>query len=203
MTQEDSMPLAFPSPPSDAGQVLQQGLYSIQQAQRLDPRGGATLAVEVAPVVMRPHPVYELGLDDLAAGRGMDAARLVAWRYLLVKGNQVHQAAEVFAAPQGGSRFGSLTTGFATSAEQGFAVAEKLPEVQNHTYEIRALRVPALSIMAIWLKDKQGNEDRFIFLPPVFPPVRPLAPYSALDLLSLLQKLAAEKAPLEAKVTPP
>jgi hypothetical protein len=197
------MPLTFPAPPSDAGQVLQQGLHAIQQAQRLDPRGGATLAVEAAPVVMRPHPVYELGLDDLAAGKGLDAARLVAWRYLLVKGNQVHQAAEVFAAPQGGSRFGSLTTGFAAGAEQGFAVAEKLPEVQNHSYEIRALRAPALSLMAVWLKDKQGTEDRFIVLPPILPPLRPLVPYSGSDLLAILQKLAAEKAPLEAKVTPP
>jgi hypothetical protein len=150
---------------------------------------------------MQPHPVYELGLNDLASGQGLETARLVAWRYLLVDNNQVRQAAEVIEAP-GGSRFGMLTTGFVAGADAAFSVAERLPEVQQRAYEIRALRVPALSVMALWLKDSQGQQDRFIVLPRAFAPLQPLQPYEASDLLAILQRQAVQKAPLEKQVTP-
>src|SRR5262249_43555741 len=102
------------------------------------------------------------------------------------------QAAEILSDPgKGGSQFGSLTTGFAAGAERGFETAEHLPEVQQHTYEIRALRVPALYLMTLWLKDQQGQQDRFIVLPPAFPPLQPLVAYSAFDLLAILHRLAA------------
>jgi hypothetical protein len=152
---------------------------------------------------MRPHPVYELGLNDLAAGKGLGAARLVAWRYLLAANNQLRQAAEIVEDPRGGSQFGALTTGFVAGAEEAFRIAEQLPEVQRGAYEIRALRIPSLYVMALWLKDLQGNQDRFIVMPPAFPPVQPLRPYAASDLLTVLQRLAAHKAPLERQVTPP
>jgi hypothetical protein len=202
--QEGAMPVTFASPPSDGLSALQQGLQAIRSAQELDPRGGAALAVPPAPSAMRPHPVYELGLDDLAAGKGMEAARLVAWRYLLVANNQIRQAAEVVHDPRGGgSQFGALTTGFVTGAEEAFRLVDQMPEVQQRTYEVRALRVPSLYVMALWLKDLQGDQDRFVVLPPAFAPVQALRPYTTSDLLAILQQLAKHKLPLEKQVTPP
>jgi hypothetical protein len=197
------MPLTFPSPPRDALATLKQGLQAVRSAQILDPRGGAVLAVPPAPTVTPPYPVYELSLDDLVAGRGLEAARLVAWRYLLVTNQKAQQAAEIFPAAGGGSRFGALTTGFVAAEEQAVTLADQLPEVQQGTYEIRSLRVPALYVVAIWLKDQQGDEDRFLVLPPAFPPLQTFHPYPAADLVSLLQRAAAQKAALERAVTPP
>jgi hypothetical protein len=126
---------------------------------------------------MRPHPVYELGLDDLAAGKGLGAARRVAWRYLLVANDQLRQAAEIIEDPRGGgSQCGALTTGFVAGAVEAFRIAEQLPEVQRGAYEIRALRIPSLYVMSLWLKDLQGNQDRFIVMPPAFPPCSRSAP---------------------------
>lgn len=161
------------------------------------------LAVAPAPVAMQPHPVYELGLEDLAANKGLEAARLVAWRYLLVANDEVRQAAEILASPAGGSRFGMLTTGFAAAAESAFVLVEQLPELRQGTYEIRALRVPALYVIALWLKDMQGEQDRFIVLPPAFAPLHPLRAYTAAELLRVLQEQAVKKAPIEQDVTPP
>ena len=198
------MPLTFASPPSDCLPALQQGLQTIWQAQALDASGGASaLAVPSASQAMRPHPVYNLGLDGLAAGQGLESAELVAWRYLLVTNNQVKQAAEVN-PPQGGnqSRFNMLTTGYVAGAEQAFAIADQLPDIQQRPYEIRALRSPALYFMALWLKDSQGRNDLFIVLPPAFAPLQALRVYTTTDLLPLLQRMAAQKAPLEQRVVP-
>jgi hypothetical protein len=201
---EETMPLTFASPPPDGLVQLSQGLQSIRQAQALDPRGGSSaLTLPASPHAMQPHPVYELGLDDLAAGKGLESVRLVAWRYLLVDNQQVRQAAEILPASGGGTRFGMLTTGFVAGAEPAFSLAEQLPDVQQRNYEIRSLRVPALYVMALWLKDTQGDQDRFILLPPVFPPLQPLRPYEVPELLPILQHQAARKAPLEQQVTPP
>lgn len=197
------MPIHFASPPGDALSALRRGLQALQTAQRLDARGGAALAVPEAPSAMKPHPVYELGLDDLAAGKGLEAARPVAWRYLLVANNQMRQAAEIIPGPGGSSQFGALTNGFVSGADEAFRMIDQLPELKQRSYEIRGLRVPALYVMALWLKDLQGDQDRFIVLPPTFPPVQALHSYSAPDLLAVLRQMAARKAPLERQVSPP
>src|SRR5258708_1983434 len=152
---------------------------------------------------MRTQLIFWFGLDDLVVGKGLEDAQLVAWRYLLVDKRQVRQAAEILPdARAGGSKFGALTSGHSAAVEEAFRLIEQLPEVQQRTYEIRALRVPALYLMALWLKDVQDGSDHFFVLPPAFAPVLPLHDYSAADLHSLLQDLARQKAPKEQKVTP-
>jgi hypothetical protein len=202
--REDAMSVTFPSPPSDGLATLERGLRAIRTAQQLDPRGGAAaLVVSPNSSALRPHPVYELGLDDLAAGKGIEAARPVAWRYLLVSNGQARQAAEVIPDPRGGgSQFGALTTGFVAGEEEALRVADQLPEIKQGTYEIRALRAPALYVMALWLKDVDGDDDRFIVMPPAFPPVQSLYAYPTSDLLAVLHQVAQQKAPMERNVTP-
>jgi hypothetical protein len=101
------MPVTFPAPPQDGWSTLKQGLQALRTAQQLDPSGGsAALAIAPGSAAMKPYPVYELGLDDLAAGKGFEAARPVAWRYLLVADNQARQAAEILPNPRGGAVLG-------------------------------------------------------------------------------------------------
>lgn len=199
------MSVAFVSPPHDGFSTLQQGRQAIRAAQQLDPHGGMALALPSVTSAMRPIPVYEWGLDSLAAGKGLETARLVAWRYLLVANNRVHHAAEIYPDAQGSgnTRFGALTTGFVGGEEDALQVVDRMPEAQQGNYELRAVRVPALYVMALWLKDLLGERDRFVVMPPVFAPVPALQPLKAADLLSLLQQLAAQKMPLEQSVTPP
>jgi hypothetical protein len=197
--------LKFAVPPSDAQTALTHGLAMVRSAQQLNPLGGVAWVVPIAPMAMKPHPVYSLGLDDLAAGKGLDSAKLVAWRYLLTENNQVRQAAEVLPDASGGAgKFGSLTSGHIAGVEQAFAVVEQIADVQQWTYELRALRVPALYIMALWVHntDPAGAADHFVPLPPAFPPVLANQDYLAPDFLSMLQGMAKKKAPLERKVVP-
>ena len=198
------MSVTFPSPPGDSFTALQQGLRAIKGAQLRGKGPLGQMAIAANPSAMKPHPIYEIGLDDLAAGKEIASARPVAWRYLLIAGNQVHQAAEIIPDPlSGGSRFGALTTGYVAGEEEALKLADKLPEISQGAYEIRSLRVPALYVMALWLKDLHGDKDRFIVMPPAFPPVQALQPYSTSDLFALLHKAAAKKAPLEKRVAPP
>ena len=196
------MPLTFAKPPAGSEKILQQGLRAVHAARSAGAEGGKGPAAPAPDAFMRPHPVYELGLEELAAGKGLGAARLVAWRYLLVADNRITEAAELYPDAHGRSQFGAVTTGFAAGAEHALTLLEQTPETQQRDYEVRALRVPALYVMAFWLKDKQGGEDRLIVLPPAFPPVQALRPYAPKELLGLLRPLAEEKLRLESNQTP-
>jgi hypothetical protein len=196
------MSLTFAEPPVGSDEVLKKGLRAVQEARKGGPEGGKRLAAPASVSFMRPHPVYELGLKQLAAGEGMGAAWLVAWRYLLVVNDQITEAAELYPDARGRPRFGGVTTGFAADAGPALGLVEQLPEAQQREYELRGLRVPALYVMAFWLKDKQGGKDRLIVLPPAFPPVQALKPYAPKEMLGLLRPLAVEKLRLELGSTP-
>jgi hypothetical protein len=199
------MALKFAPPPAGGNDVVRDGLAAVHQAQQAGAPGGAAMAVPSAPNLMEPFPVYELGLDQLAAGKGLDASRLVAWRYLLVDAQRQHvaQAAEITPASGGASQFSAITTGYAAKSEEAFRIAESLPQLDQHEFELRALRVPALYVMAVWLKDQDGDDDLFVVIPPAFPPLQPYQVYERKDLLRLLHQAARTKEPLEKAVVPP
>jgi hypothetical protein len=144
---------------------------------------------------MEPYPIYGLKLSDLPAIKGLDSARLIGWRYLLVEGQNIARAAEIVESPvgSGASKLHSVTTAHARATEDIFHKAEALPEVANGDYEIRTLRVPELYVIALWLKDLQHNDDRLLPVPPVFPPFNAQVVYDQNDFVKLLQTAAAKK----------
>jgi len=198
------MPLNFATPPVDGRAVLAQGLRELSMASTAGGKGFALGGA--APQAMEPHPVYELGLDQLKDQKTrFEDARLVGWRYLLVQNQKVVQAAEISGTPAGGSgsKFSSLTSGYAAAMEDVFHKAEQLPEVAGGDFEIRTLRVPGVYVTALWLKDLQHKRDRFLLVPPVFSPFRADVVYDPGDLLQLLNTAATNKLAAEQKLTPP
>jgi hypothetical protein len=110
-------------------------------------------ATEGAPVPAQP--VFTLGLDDLReAGGGADAQESVTapptWRYSRfdAAGNvevlELRETAESGAVSTGDDRFGPMI-------REALAVASEDPRAGEHDYEARLFRVPALSLLALWL----------------------------------------------------
>ena len=121
-----------------------------------------------------PHPVYVATLEDLAAGKLLDAAKQTGWRYLLVQNDTAVAEAEVGAGHAGarGARSGKLeflglTHGPFTGATiEALTAAERMPKVAKADYELRLLKVPAVYLAALWLHG--GNAD--IVIPMGDPP---------------------------------
>ena len=208
------MPLVFESPPADGLTVLKQGLHQVQQGHQMLPLGGnAKTAIPPAPVVMQPHPVYNLGLDALAAGKGIEAAELVSWRYLIVEGATINKAAEIKVSPVGESKFNSVNAGPAVAGTAAaLAVAEQLPQTQQQSYDIRFLRIPAMSVQALWLHGQGRDDDKFLLMHPltqvndsgaVVAQFDAQKPYSAAQLFPVLVALATTKSRLESTIKMP
>lgn len=127
-----------------------------------------------------PHPVYVATLDDLAAGKLLDAAKQTGWRYLLVQNDVAVGEAEVGArraaartrGTKGGAKtakleFLGLTHGpFTDATIDALSAAERMPKVAKADYEMRLLKVPAVYLAALWLH----GADTDIVIPMGDPP---------------------------------
>lgn len=165
--------------------------------------GGAAIGPRSLAVAERnamtssvPHPVYQLTLADLAEGRGLDAARRVGWRYLLEDGShQVLGFAETSDEAADGVQLRALNTGrFGQATRDAVEAAEHLGFVARDDFEVRVLRVPALSLNALWLAgDRDTVEDALVPLSPTPAEILPGAPTRAAELLDKLRPLARRR----------
>lgn len=185
------MPLKFPTPPQGGKTAVVDGLKVLTGPSTRVAAAGAP-APASGLQVMEPYAIYSIPLDDIVL-KGLDAAELIGWRYLIVSGQNVTQAAEIFTKRGGAPRLNALTTSHARQMEDVFAKAEALPQVAKADYEIRSLRVPALYVTALWLKDLQGNADLFLMVPHVFPPFDAQKVYDRLDFLADLKSAAVKR----------
>lgn len=179
------MALQLPEPPAQGEAVVRQALAEVASAlPGWEAAGPVTLA--------RPYRVYEVGLDTLSDGQGVAAARPVGWKYLVIQDNAVVQDVEL-AEAQDGPRFATVTRGpFVREAQEMLERAEVLGGGAEHSYELRYLRAPGLCLDALWLKDKQGDADTIIPVPPAPAPFGIEAAYTRARFAEMVRAPAAE-----------
>ncbi len=147
-----------------------------------------------APRPMLSSPVYVLGLDAIAAGQDLSAAKLALWTHFFpsAQGDENELVAADVNADT--SRFASLKEG---PQVRGFyrrvQALQQAPDFGARTFELAQLRIPALHVKAVWLKDKAGTGDVVIPVAPTDPALTPGRRYSVLDFLAALRP-AAESA---------
>lgn len=162
------MTLYVPEPSTESIAAVQERLSEL--AGRTEFRGRALTQANPLDVgLAAPHDVYSLGLDQLAAGASLDEARPVGRRFLVMEGERPVASAEV-ADPEDGSGFQANEGPFVAATADAIARAEEDPRLADGRYELRLLRVPALYLMALWLKDEDGGGDLLIPLDPAPPP---------------------------------
>lgn len=185
------MPLSTARPPAGGIRAVQNAITRVLPQPDSALRGFSREGVEDVAVSV-PHPVYTLGLRDVAAGAISSTARLEGWRYLLIGGEQAVAAAEVAGTDQTGVRFSHFNDGpFVGATLEGLGAAEALREVKSDDYEVRLLKAPALYLIALWLHGRE--EEIYLPLPPVPSGLKPLRAYREKELLEVLRPAAAER----------
>lgn len=142
--------------------------------------------------VVLPHPVFDLGLDQVLASVDLTQARSSGWRYLVMQGPSAIAAAEVTTDAVGQAlSVSSVNRGpFVEATHAGIREAERLPPVQSGSFELRLLRIPALYIAALWLKDIADDADTIIPLAPAPNYLTPGQTYSVQAFLELARRAA-------------
>jgi hypothetical protein len=191
------MSIKMPQPPQASFDTLVSGLSRLpsEAADAVGLAGGRLSWRRLESRIFYAHKVYNLGLEDVAAGKGLDQAHWVSWRYLIDQGEQGTAAAEVNydekAESNEFSQFNQGAYGPATLAE--IQKVETSPRFSKGSYELRFLRIPALYVAAVWLHDLEGDGDVVIPIPPTAPPLEAGVDYSPSKFISLLQAPAQQK----------
>lgn len=144
-----------------------------------------------------PHPIYQLGREDLAKGRGLDAAVQVGWRYLIYSDDRCVAAG--YADSQDGQHSAVLNRGpFVESTRAAIELAESLPQVKSAVYEPALLAVPALYVLALWLRSPNAAAPAILI--PLSPKPAQLTQrtYAAEELVPLLTAMAQQQIDEEA-----
>jgi hypothetical protein len=185
------MSLFVPPPPPGGLEVINKALGDLGTR----PSTAARAMEDAAPediAVAAPHPVYFLGLEDVASGGGLSAAKLVSWRYILLNGDNSLAAAEVSLEEGEGLEFSHVNQGpFVGATVEGVGIAEGLDEVSRNDYELRLLKIPGLYIVALWLHADQ--QDILIPLAPAPSVLTPNIPYSETDFIEAVQPAASNR----------
>jgi hypothetical protein len=154
------MTLHTPELSDSARRRLETGLTGLAQRPGFEDR----LLAAAAPsqlAVAAPHDVYVLGLQALADGHGLERAEWVSRRVLVLDGDRPIAAAELD-DPDGQGGLTTTEGRFAAATAGAVEQAEAWPG----EYELRLLRIPALYLMALWLKDRDGSDDLLVPLEP-------------------------------------
>ena len=84
---------------------------------------------------------------------------MTAWRYLVEEAGATVASAEVGVDAKGAVRgLDHVNEGpFVKATAAAQKAASKLPQVRDGKVEARVIRIPALYVMALWLKDLEGD----------------------------------------------
>lgn len=145
------MPLHLPGPPTDLPDRVMTKLHAFADGAKF-----TTPALREARkdhlALAAPHQVFTMGLDDVAAGGGLDRARPVGWRFLIQEDGHPVASAETTHGTDGTDEVSHFNEGpFVAATDQAMTTVRDLPQLQATGFELRLLRIPSVYMMALWL----------------------------------------------------
>lgn len=143
-----------------------------------------------------PHKIYNLGIPDLVAGRGLGGVRFTGWRYVLRSGDDELRVVEIaqdvaterhsFVAINSGSHVDQFVATHRTIGAATYAA--------DKDYEIAVLRSPACYVMAAWAGGVGHDGNLLIPLAPVHSNFEAGREYDAVSFVTTLETTAREMA---------
>jgi hypothetical protein len=138
-----------------------------------------------------PDQMFSIGLQDIASGNLLSAAKLVGWRYLFIHGTNAVCEVPLIISPKDGKlskRGGVFGNTLAQAMLEALRKAKELPQVKKQDYECRYLACSFVSFYAIWLHGK--SDDIIIPLPPTNKKINAYQSYSESEIVKVFKSSA-------------
>lgn len=193
-------------PPAAAVDAVRRAVVSRAGKSKI-PSSKLSLADPDAIFISMPHRIAHLPLGNVHRGsRLRTAAVLGSWRFLIHERKRrmtpddvaneeyvpIAAATMVTRAASETYELGDLNEGPLVAMTEGaIRSAEVLPEVRKGQFEVLLLMVPAVQVTALWLKDREGDADLLLTIPPSSQTLvssRPMASTAFLDMVDRLSR---------------
>jgi hypothetical protein len=187
------MPLQVSKPPIAAEKAVRSMLGRIvatdpDHVRALRSASPSSLAIST------PHRVAVLGLDRIRRGMSLrSAAQKKGWRFLVHRGDDVVATANSSISDKGKHRFAHINDGpFVAGTERAIRRAELLQSVQKGRFEPLLLLVPAVHVVALWLRNLDKDADLIMPISPAPKGLRPYQPLATHDFVAVVAALASQ-----------
>jgi hypothetical protein len=186
------MPLQVAKPPTAARKAVHSMLGRLI-ATDADHVSALRAASPDSVAISTPHRVAILGLDKIHSGMSLhSAAHRKSWRFLVHKGDKVVATANSSVSGKGKHGFAHITDGpFVAGTERAIRHAESLTAVKKGRFEPIWLQVPAIHVVALWLRNLDKDADLIIPISPAPRGLRPDRPLGTSAFVAVAAKLAA------------
>ena len=197
------MPINIPDCPAEVVGFLKKELSAFLKTESCFPNNGLELPGAGISEEL-PHQVYVLTLADIVSGKSPADARFTGWRHIIANGGRKF-AAEIMGDEQGqnqqfaGTHEGALVKSFLATLR----VMQKHKIVAGRTYELRLLKIPALYVMALWLKSLNDADDLIVPLAPTHHALKPGKPYTRKEFMDVIREPAGQMAAESRMIGPP
>ncbi len=179
------MALQYQTPPEKAVRSVNAALDAIQQ----HPVAAVRLS-ESERNLRYPLVVYHLGLDDVVAGKGLEAASAVSWAHLV--GLTTDQM--LVEVQYDSQEFLQLNQGpFGAGISNAIGRLENAAAVRAGNYQVNVLRVPGIYVVALWLKREDGSGDLMVPVAPVPPDLVANQSYSVAEFFAIVGRMAEQR----------
>jgi len=188
------MSIVFSQPPNDLLESLKAELTTHVVNEQLSVSTLRSL-VPQSVTLDSAHKVFNLGLDDIVANKGLTDLNPNAWRFLVRSGSTPVAAAE---SPLTGltrtSQLASVNSGaFVAGTVAAFSAANNEASLAASDYEPRLIRIPALYVFALWLHTGGGVGDTIRVIAPAPNYLQVGRAYSPKEFLTLLREPARQR----------
>lgn len=186
------MPLQVAKPPTAAQKAVHSMLGRVVAT---DPDHVSALrsASPTSVAISTPHRLAVLGLDRIHSGMSLrSAVHRKGWRFLVHKDDDVVATANSAIRGKGKHAFAHITDGpFVAGTERAIRRAESLAAVKQGRFEPIWLQVPAVHVVALWLRNLDKGADLIMPVSPAPKEFRPYRPLADSAFVAVLVELAA------------
>ncbi len=177
---------------SNVSRMMSQQAFHTPHLSRISRESGME-GPDRVPEVDVALPTYNLGLEELAREKDIRKAKEVGWRYLLKENREVIASVDVHTKKDERPAFAQTNEGpFVRGVSNALVKVKEVDEAQRRDFEPRVLTIPALHIVALWLKDENGEEDLIMPIEPTPPPLVTGKAMPAREFLDIVSRKAAE-----------
>ena len=186
------MPIKPQKPPAASLRVLRDAVGTM-------PPACASIARAIPDVLDHPdrhwsHPVYVVGLREMASASGLKKARVIGWRYLVRADDHRNYAIEVQqGAGRGGHRLAELDKGpFIDGLYHVLEHQDLVDAAGPPILKLAVLRISAMMIFAVWLQASTADKGVIVPIPPTPHYLKPWQTYTVKQFEDALRGEAQE-----------